>query len=156
VLSPGINSIGTLTINGNANKSGGVYQVDTNAQGQGDRVNVGGTASIGGVTVQVLAQPGLYAHNTTYTVLNAHGGITGAYAGISSNYAFLAPRSPTTPTTPTCCWPSPSPPVGGRPTSTPSARRSTGPAPRRQATSPACSLPSPSSTRSRARRRSIR
>jgi autotransporter-associated beta strand protein len=90
-LAPG-NSIGTLTVNGNFAQMGGVYQVEANAQGQSDRINVGGTATISsGATVQVLAQPGNYGRSTTYTILRATGGVSGAYSGVSSNFAFLTP-----------------------------------------------------------------
>ena len=90
-LAPG-NSIGTLTINGNFAQSGGVYQVEANAAGQADRINVTGTATIGGgATVQVIAAPGTYGASTTYTILNAAGGVTGTYSGVTSNFAFLTP-----------------------------------------------------------------
>ena len=71
VVAPG-NSIGTLTVNGSfVQASGSTYQVEVNAAGQSDRINVGGAATINGGTVQVLAQSGTYARNTTYTILNA-------------------------------------------------------------------------------------
>ena len=90
-LAPG-NSIGLLTIAGNYTQAAGsIYQVEVNAAGQGDRVNVGGTATIQGGTVQVLAQPGSYGRSTTYTILNATGGVSGTYSGVTSNYAFLTP-----------------------------------------------------------------
>ena len=60
-------------------------------QGQSDRVNVAGTATINGGTVQVVAAPGNYGTSTTYTILNATGGVSGAYSGVSSNFAFLTP-----------------------------------------------------------------
>ena len=90
VLAPG-NSIGTFTVNGNFAQSGGVYQVEVNPQGQADRIVATGTATISGGTVQVLAQSGTYARNTTYTILSASGGVSGAYAGVTSNFAFLIP-----------------------------------------------------------------
>ena len=90
VLAPG-NSIGTFAVNGNFIQNGGVYQVEVNAAGQSDRINVAGTATINGGTVQVLAQNGTYARNTTYTILNATGGLSGAYSSVTSNFAFLAP-----------------------------------------------------------------
>ena len=40
---------------------------------------------------QVLAQPGSYGTSTTYTILNATGGRTGTYTGVTSNFAFLTP-----------------------------------------------------------------
>ena len=89
-LAPG-NSIGLLTVNGNFAQVGGVYQVEANAAGQADRINVGGAAAIQGGTVQVLAQPGSYANSTTYTILRATGGVSGTYAGVTSNFAFLTP-----------------------------------------------------------------
>ena len=90
-MAPG-NSIGTLNVNGNFVQGGGsTYQVEVNAAGQSDRINVGGTATLNGGTVQVLAQPGTYARNTTYTILNATGGVSGAYSGVTSNFAFLTP-----------------------------------------------------------------
>ncbi|WP_421998886.1 autotransporter outer membrane beta-barrel domain-containing protein [Reyranella sp.] len=94
VINPG-NSIGSLTVGGNFVQNGGTYQVEANAQGQSDRINVGGTASIGGgATVQVLAQPGSYnpsRSGTTYTILRANGGVSGTYSGVTSNFAFLTP-----------------------------------------------------------------
>jgi outer membrane autotransporter protein len=38
-----------------------------------------------------VAQPGTYGRRTTYTILNATGGLSGAYAGVTSNFAFLTP-----------------------------------------------------------------
>ena len=90
ILAPG-NSIGTLTVSGNFSQIGGTYVVEANAAGQSDRVNVGGTATINGGAVQVLAQPGNYGRNTTYTILRATGGVSGTYSGVTSNFAFLTP-----------------------------------------------------------------
>ena len=90
-LAPG-NSIGTMTLNGNlVHNSSGTYQVEVNAAGQGDRINATGTATLNGGTVQVLAQQGSYAPRTTYTVVNATGGLTGAFSSVTSSYAFLSP-----------------------------------------------------------------
>ncbi|TAJ40538.1 MAG: autotransporter domain-containing protein [Reyranella sp.] len=90
MVSPG-NSIGTLTLSGNYVQNGGTYQVEVNSAGQGDRINVAGTATINGGTVAVTAQSGSYARNTTYTILTATGGLTGTYANVTSNFAFLSP-----------------------------------------------------------------
>jgi autotransporter-associated beta strand protein/T5SS/PEP-CTERM-associated repeat protein len=89
-IAPG-NSIGTLTVGGNFTQNGGIYQVEVNAAGQNDRINVTGSATLNGGTVQVLAQSGTYARNTTYTIVNATGGLSGAYSGVTSNFAFLTP-----------------------------------------------------------------
>jgi autotransporter-associated beta strand protein len=93
-IAPG-NSIGLLTVNGSfVQSAGSIYQVELNAAGQNDRINVTGapgTAVIQGGTVQVLAAGGTYGKSTTYTILNATGGVSGAYAGVTSNLAFLTP-----------------------------------------------------------------
>ncbi len=90
-LAPG-NSIGLLTVNGSYTQApGSFYQVEANAAGQADRINVGGNAILQGGTVQVLAQPGNYRPSTTYTIVNATGGVTGTYSGVTSNFAFLTP-----------------------------------------------------------------
>ncbi len=93
-LAPG-NSIGTLNVSGSlVQGAGSIYQVEVNAAGQGDRINVTGapgTATINGGTVQVIAAAGSYGASTTYTILNATGGVTGTYTGVTSNFAFLTP-----------------------------------------------------------------
>ena len=55
-----------------------------------DFLQVAGRAVLGG-TVNVAAQPGTYTRNTTYTILNATGGISGTFAGATTNLAFLKP-----------------------------------------------------------------
>ena len=93
IIAPG-NSIGALTINGNfVQSAGSIYQVQVNSAGQGDRINSSGTATLNGgmVQVQVQAQSGTYARNTTYTILNATGGVSGTYSSVTSNFAFLTP-----------------------------------------------------------------
>jgi autotransporter-associated beta strand protein len=91
LVAPG-NSIGTLNIAGNYSQSGGTYQAEVNASRQGDRLNATGTATIGaGSTMFVLPQAGSYAPRTTYTLLNAAGGVTGAYASVTSALPFLQP-----------------------------------------------------------------
>ena len=41
--------------------------------------------------MQLVAAPGNYGTSTTYTILNATGGVSGAYSGVSSDFAFLTP-----------------------------------------------------------------
>jgi YVTN family beta-propeller protein/autotransporter-associated beta strand protein len=90
-LAPG-NSIGLLTVNGSYTQmAGSTYQVEANAQGQADRINVGGAAAIQGGTVQVIAAPGNYGSSTTYTIVRANGGVSGVYSGVTSNFTFLTP-----------------------------------------------------------------
>ncbi|MES2050441.1 MAG: autotransporter domain-containing protein [Pseudomonadota bacterium] len=91
VLAPG-NSIGTLTVNGNATfAANSIYRVEVDAAGNNDRVNVTGTATINGGNVDVQAGAGTYAANTQYTILNATTGLTGSFASVTSNLAFLTP-----------------------------------------------------------------
>jgi outer membrane autotransporter protein len=91
VLAPG-NSIGTLTVNGNVTfAAGSIYRVEVDAAGANDRINATGTATLNGGTVDVQAGAGTYAANTQYTILNAAGGRTGNFAGVTSNLAFLIP-----------------------------------------------------------------
>jgi autotransporter-associated beta strand protein len=93
VLAPG-NSIGTMTVNGSlAQTGGGTYQVETNSAGQSDRINVTGTpgtASLNGA-VSVVGASGVQAPRTTYTILNATGGVAGTFASANSLYPFLLP-----------------------------------------------------------------
>ncbi|WP_312199801.1 autotransporter domain-containing protein [Anaerospora hongkongensis] len=92
VIAPG-NSIGTLNVAGDITfNTGSVYEVETNAAGQADRINASGTATINGGSVQVLAATGNYAPATTYTILSATNGVSGTFTdGVTSNLAFLDP-----------------------------------------------------------------
>ena len=88
-VAPG-NSIGTLTVAGNfSQNAAGVYAAEVVGSGQSDRINVGGTANLGG-TVAVSALPGMaFAPSTTYTILNAAGGLNGTFAAVNELYPFL-------------------------------------------------------------------
>ncbi len=87
VIAPG-NSIGTMTVNGAyVQNAGSTYRVEINPAGQSDRVVVNGPATLNGGTVQVVTAPGTYGQ-TTYTILTASGGVTGRFAGLSTDYAF--------------------------------------------------------------------
>lgn len=92
VIAPG-NSIGTLNVAGDITfDTGSVYEVETNAAGQADRISASGTATINGGSVQVLAATGNYAPATTYTILSATNGVSGTFTdGVTSNLAFLDP-----------------------------------------------------------------
>ena len=41
--------------------------------------------------MQVIAAAGSYGASTTYTILNATGGVAGTYTSVTSNFAFLTP-----------------------------------------------------------------
>ncbi len=90
-IAPG-NSIGSLTVNGDyTQNAGSTYEVEVNAAGQSDTLTVTGTATLNGGTVSVLADTGAYSVATDYTILTATGGITGTFADVTSNLAFLTP-----------------------------------------------------------------
>ncbi|MDW6021611.1 autotransporter domain-containing protein [Mesorhizobium sp. BAC0120] len=90
-IAPG-NSIGTLNVAGDITfNPGSIYEVETNAAGQSDRINATGTATINGGTVRVLAGAGNYVPQSLYTILHADGGRSGTFAGATSNLAFLDP-----------------------------------------------------------------
>lgn len=88
-VAPG-NSIGTLTVAGNVGFApGSTYRVEADAAGRADRIAATGTLS--GGTVQVRAASGAYNPRTTYTILSAAGGVSGRFAGVTANLAFLTP-----------------------------------------------------------------
>ncbi|MCJ2081291.1 autotransporter domain-containing protein [Methylobacterium sp. J-090] len=90
-VAPG-NSIGTLRVAGNvAFAAGSTYQVEANATGQSDRIAASGAAALNGGTVQVLAAGGTYDPRTRYTILTAGSGVSGQFAGVTANLAFLSP-----------------------------------------------------------------
>lgn len=92
-IAPGATAgaISTLSVTGNATfRAGSIYRLDANAAGAADRIAVGGTAALAGA-VQVTAASGNYAPSTTYTILSATGGVTGSFASVSTDLAFLNP-----------------------------------------------------------------
>ncbi|MBV8187358.1 MAG: autotransporter domain-containing protein, partial [Alphaproteobacteria bacterium] len=92
IIAPG-NSIGAMSVSGNFTQlPGGTYQAEVNPQGQSDLITVSGTATLQpGSGVQALPQGGVYAPHTTYTILNAVGGLSGTYSSVSSPNPFLLP-----------------------------------------------------------------
>lgn len=92
-FAPG-NSIGTITVAGTLRfLSGSRYLVEASAAGAADRINVIGEAVIGsGVAVQVLAANGTYRPSTSYMILTATSKITGTFASVSTDLAFLEPK----------------------------------------------------------------
>jgi outer membrane autotransporter protein len=96
-VTPG--NFGTLNVNGNVSfAAGSFFGVNLNAAGQNDRIAATGTATLAGGTVQALAQLGNFAPSTAYTILTAGGGVSGTFANVTSNSAFLAPTLSYTPT----------------------------------------------------------
>ena len=95
-LVPGIaggSAIGTFTVTGNvAFTPASNFLVNANAAGQASKLAVGGTATLSGGTVEVLAQRGTFAPSTQYTILTAAGGLGGTtFGSVTSDLAFLTP-----------------------------------------------------------------
>lgn len=90
-LAPG-NSIGTLSVDGNATfRTGSNYRIEVAPDGRNDRIAVGGTATILGGSALAIGSGEGWAARTEYTILTAAGGISGAFAAVDSNLAFLTP-----------------------------------------------------------------
>lgn len=79
LISPG-NSIGTLQMNSFVNNPSGVYEAEINSMGQSDQLLVATTATLNGGTLVVSAAPGIYIKGTTYTIIEAAGGLAGQFA----------------------------------------------------------------------------
>ncbi|MGU3657713.1 amidase family protein [Methylobacterium sp. UNCCL125] len=93
-LAPGIGAgaLGRISVAGSLVLApGALYRVDATADGRADRVDVGGSATVTGATVQAVAGTGQYAPRTRYTILTAAAGVQDRFAGVSSNFAFLTP-----------------------------------------------------------------
>src|SRR5690606_5957036 len=89
-MAPG-NSIGTFTIHGDyAQTANGVLEIEAQADGQADKLVVGGSALLGG-SMLVLAADGDWSPETGYTILTAGGGINGEFGAASSSLVFLDP-----------------------------------------------------------------
>ena len=82
-LAPG-NSIGTLSVNGNLSfTAASSYRVEVSPS-NADRVNVTGTATLGGATVNASFAPGSFVARQ-YSILNAAGGLGGSTFGTLVN-----------------------------------------------------------------------
>jgi len=68
----------------------GTLAVRVDANGNNDKMAVNGAANVNG-TVAVLAQAGNYGSSTKYTSVTASAGVTGTFANVTSNMAFLTP-----------------------------------------------------------------
>ena len=90
-LAPGNNAIGALTVNNGLTFNGGsIYQIMASSTASSLTNVTGGAASLGG-TVQAILQPGSFRPSRSFTILTATGGMTGTFAGATSNYPFLQP-----------------------------------------------------------------
>ena len=86
IVAPG-NSVGTLTVTGNASfVSGSTYRVEIQGA-SADLLTVGGTATLAG-TMQLVAGGGSYTFYTPYTVLTTAGGVSGTFGTITTEGSF--------------------------------------------------------------------
>ncbi|RQR45360.1 autotransporter domain-containing protein, partial [Burkholderia sp. Bp9140] len=80
-----------LNVAGNVTfQPGSTLQVAVTPQQSGS-LSAGGSATLNGGTVQVLANQASYQPSTTYTILSASSGVQGTFSQVNSNYAFLMP-----------------------------------------------------------------
>ncbi|KXO75778.1 hypothetical protein AYJ56_09905 [Brucella anthropi] len=90
ILRPG-GSVGTLTIDGNlVQTANSVLQIDTTPAGEASKLVIGGSAQLAG-GLSIIGENGSWAPQTSYTILTSAGGISGTFATIDSNLAFLTP-----------------------------------------------------------------
>ena len=84
-------ALGTASVAGNLTfGSGATLAYGVNADGTSAPVQVGGTATLTGATLEVVPSTGDYPWKSHYTVLEA-GTIEGTFAKVTSDYAFLTP-----------------------------------------------------------------
>ncbi len=88
-VAPG-NSIGTLQADNVTFVAGTFFDVEVDADGNSDLLQVDNEATINGGTVRVFAGAGDYAPSTLYTILTAND-VVGAFDDVTSNFAFLSP-----------------------------------------------------------------
>ncbi len=92
VIAPGNAGGGVLTINGAyTHDAGATLRVVADAGGASNRLDVNGTATLNGGSVDVAAQDGNYSSATRYTIVSANGGLSGTYGDATTNLAFLTP-----------------------------------------------------------------
>lgn len=91
-IAPGY-SPGIITVNGNlVIEADARYEVETGSASIGsDLIRVTGEARINGGTVIHVSTSGGFDPSTAYQILTADAGVTGRFAGVDTNLAFLDP-----------------------------------------------------------------
>jgi uncharacterized protein with beta-barrel porin domain len=94
IVAPGT-PYGTMTVNGAYTQySSGTFQPGVSPSGPAGRlsvVGVVGTADLAGSVLAQVQPGGIYAPRTTYTILQATGGLTGTFSNVASSSPFLLP-----------------------------------------------------------------
>jgi outer membrane autotransporter protein len=89
-LAPG-NSIGTLKVDGDLTfEQGATFRVEADSEGNTDKVEVSGSATLAGTVVSVAAG-GRWKADNGYDLLSAAGGINGSFDRIVTDLSFLTP-----------------------------------------------------------------
>ncbi|PTE20336.1 hypothetical protein C5F48_18015, partial [Cereibacter changlensis JA139] len=93
-LSPGVGSIGTLSVAGDTLfREGSIYAVDLVTGGDNDLVSATGSATIetdAKLVLDITQSAAPFDITARYTVLSAEAGISGRFAEIEEDYAFLS------------------------------------------------------------------
>lgn len=91
-IAPG-NSIGTLSIVGDyVQNAGSTYEVEIDAAGNSDLIDISGIVTINGGEVVVVPFPD-FALATPYTILTAAGGVNGQFDPVAGSFSyFLSPE----------------------------------------------------------------
>lgn len=83
----GIGSADSLTLN-----AGSVFDVYANAAGVADRLTISGPVTLGGGTVNVIADPsGAWSYSTAYTIIRGASPASGTFSAVQTDLAFLDP-----------------------------------------------------------------
>ncbi len=77
----------TITRNMELSKTA-VLAYAVNTDGRGETIKVGGTASLGGATLKIVAVPGDYPQTSRYTIIEA-AKVDGRFGNIENNLAFM-------------------------------------------------------------------
>ncbi len=87
------NSIGTLTVDGDLIiRDGARLEVEVNPSGnESDHVRVTGNTALAGGAVAHVGATGEYDLSSRYTILSTQGSLTGSFASVTSDFAFLDP-----------------------------------------------------------------
>ncbi|GAB3344955.1 autotransporter domain-containing protein [Marilutibacter aestuarii] len=84
-IAPG-NSVGTLRVDGDYTQlAGSVFEVEFEAPGAVDLIDVSGSADLQGGTVKLLRGADAYLLGRQYNILSASGGVTGAFDGLDAS-----------------------------------------------------------------------
>ncbi|UKJ77342.1 autotransporter domain-containing protein [Azospirillum brasilense] len=88
----GSGALGTLTVSGNYTQQSGSTLAIRTTSSAASKLAVTGTATVGG-DLSVTSTGGGYGDSTTYTIVTATGGVSGAFTAITGSDATLTPTA---------------------------------------------------------------